>query len=45
MLFVGMNDSGTEDDFDYELSVETKIEPGQNLVVGFDGLSNSFVIE
>lgn len=45
LLFIGMNDSGTGDGFDYELSVETEIEPGQNLVVGFDGLSNSFVIE
>ncbi len=39
LLFIGMNDSGTEDGFDYELSVETEIEPGQNLVVGFDGLN------
>jgi len=44
-LFIGMNDSGTTDRFDHELSVEKEIAPGQNVVVGFDGLSNSFVIE
>jgi hypothetical protein len=43
-LFIGMNDSGSTDRFDYELSVEVDLKPGQNLVVGFDGLSNSFVI-
>ena len=45
VLFIGMNDSGTIDRFDYELSVKKEITPGQNVVVGFDGLSNSFVIE
>lgn len=45
LLFIGMNDSGDSESFDYELSVTTEIRPGQNLVVGFDGLSNSFVIE
>ena len=44
-LFVGMNDSGGEGRFDYELSVETRIEAGQNLVVGFDDQSNTFFIE
>jgi hypothetical protein len=44
-LFVGMNDSGSTDVFDYELSAEVDIKPGQNLVVDFDGLSNSFVIK
>jgi len=44
-LFIGMNDTGTTDRFDYELSVKKEIAPGQNVVVGFDGLSNSFVIE
>ena len=44
-LFIGMNDSGTSGTFDYELSVVTDIRPGQNLVIGFDGLGNTFVIE
>lgn len=41
-LFVGMNDSGSSDSFDYELSSTVEIVPGQNLVVDFDGLSNTF---
>lgn len=44
-LFVGMNDSGSTDHFDYELSQQVEIKPGQNLVIDFDGLSNSFVIK
>jgi hypothetical protein len=44
-LFVGMNDSGDEGRFDYELSVDTEIEAGQNLVIGFDDQTNSFFIE
>lgn len=41
-LFVGMNDSGGADGFDYTLSRQIELEPGQNLVIGFDGLSQSF---
>lgn len=44
-LFVGMNDSGTGDGFDYESNLDLTIEPGQNLVIGFDSQSNLFVIE
>ena len=44
-LFVGMNDSGSTDSFDYEHSAEVEIFSGQNLVVDFDGLSNTFVIK
>ncbi len=44
-LFVGMNDSGSDDGFDYERTADLSIEPGQNLVIGFDNLSNTFVIE
>ncbi len=44
-LFIGMNDSGDQGRFDYELSVETEIESGQNLVIGFDGSSNTFLVE
>jgi len=44
-LFVGMNDSGSSDSFDYELSATVEIVPGQNLVVDFDGLSNTFVFK
>jgi len=44
-LFVGMNDSGSTDGFDYERNAVVEIKSGQNLVVGFDDLSNSFVIK
>jgi hypothetical protein len=44
-LFVGMNDSGSTELFDYELGVAVDIRPGQNLVVGFDSLNKSFVIK
>jgi hypothetical protein len=44
-LFVGMSDSGSTDRFDYQHSAEIEIEPGQNLVVDFDGLSNAFAFK
>lgn len=44
-LFIGMNDSGGDAVFDYERNADLRIEPGQNLVIGFDNLSNTFVIE
>lgn len=44
-LFVGMNDSGGDSDFDYVLRRELVAEPGQNLVVTFDDLHKSFVIK
>jgi hypothetical protein len=44
-FFIGMNDSGDEGRFDYELSRVEEVRPGQNLVIGFDGLNNSFLIE
>ena len=44
-IFVGMNDSGANDRFDYELSRQLTIEPGQNVVIRFDDLHGTFVIE
>lgn len=44
-IFVGMNDSGASDRFDYELSRTMTIEPGQNIVIRFDDLHSTFVIE
>lgn len=44
-IFVGMNDSGTSNGFDYEANLNLTIIPGQNLVIGFDNQSNVFVIE
>jgi len=44
-LFIGMNDSGAQDSFDFELSQNLKIEPGQNVVLRFDDLHSKFVIE
>jgi len=42
-LFVGMNDSGTED-FDYSSSVSVNLEPGRNLVIQFDEEIQQFLI-
>ncbi len=44
-LFVGMNDSGSGEGFDYVERQEVTIAPGQNLVVTFDDSQQSFVIE
>jgi len=44
-IFIGMNDSGMADNFDYELRQTVTIDPGRNLVISFDGLTGSFVIE
>ncbi len=41
-FFVGMNDSGG-DEFDFKLSVNLKLSPGQNLVIDFDELQQAFV--
>lgn len=45
LIFVGMNDSGANDNFDYELSRQLTIKPGHNIVVRFDDLHGTFVIE
>lgn len=44
-IFIGMNDSGTSGRNDYELRQRAVIEAGQNLVITFDDLAGSFVIE
>ncbi len=44
-LFVGMNDSGSGDGFDYFEQRDVTLAPGQNLVVTFDGQQKTFVIE
>jgi len=44
-LFVGMNDSGGEQGFDFEKSKRTEISPGQNLVVRFDEQLHQFTIQ
>ena len=44
-LFVGMNDSGSGNGFDYVKRQDVTLAPGQNLVVTFDDLQKSFVIE
>jgi hypothetical protein len=44
-IFVGMNDSGTDAAYDFELRRRVVIRPGQNLVISFDDLSASFEIE
>jgi hypothetical protein len=36
-LTVRLRDSGRTDGFDYERSVETALEPGQNFVIEFRG--------
>lgn len=45
LIFVGMNDSGANDSFDYELSRNLMIRPGHNVVIRFDDLHGTFVIE
>ncbi|MGI9204352.1 MAG: hypothetical protein ACR2Q3_10105 [Woeseiaceae bacterium] len=44
-LFIGMNDSGRDAGFDYEHTADLRIGAGQNLVIGFNNLSKTFVIE
>jgi len=41
-LFIGMNESGGEDTFDYSLERVVDLEPGQHLVVGFDSSRQEF---
>ncbi len=43
-LFVGMNDSGDEDGFDFEESRRIDIAPGRNVVVRFDEQLHQFLI-
>jgi hypothetical protein len=45
LIFVGMNDTGANDSFDYELSRNLTIRPGSNVVIRFDDLHAKFVIE
>lgn len=44
-IFIGMNDSGSGDGYDYDRRQEIAIAPGQNLVVTFDDSRKMFVIE
>jgi len=44
-IFIGMNDSGSDQSYDYALRREVRIVPGQNLVITFDDLGRTFVIE
>jgi quinol-cytochrome oxidoreductase complex cytochrome b subunit/coenzyme F420-reducing hydrogenase delta subunit len=44
-LFIGMNDSGGSDGFDYSLDQEVNLEPGDHLVVEFDKTRNTFVFK
>ena len=41
---VGMNDSGGEQ-FDFELSVNQHLSPGQNLVIDFDDQQQAFIFK
>ena len=44
-LFVAMNDSGPDTGFNYVVQRKVTIEPGQNLVISFDDLRETFIIE
>ncbi len=44
-LAVGMNDSGSDDGFDYVERRDVTLAPGQHLVVTFNDLQKTFVIE
>ncbi len=43
-LFIGMNDSGGSDDFDYSTSEAIDLLPGRNLVIQFDEEARQFLI-
>ncbi len=43
-LFVGVNDSGDDAEFDYELSEVVDLVPGRNLIVQFDEQTQSILI-
>ena len=44
-MYVGMSDSGSGSTYDYELRQEMTLVPSQNLVISFDDLQKTFVIE
>lgn len=44
-IFIGMNDSGTSEGFDFEETIGMTLAPGQNLVVGFDDQNNMFILK
>jgi hypothetical protein len=44
-LYAGMNNSGTDTGFDFELRQDVTVLPGQNLVITFDDLHQTFLIE
>lgn len=44
-LYVGMNNSGTDTGFDFELRQDVTILSGQNMVITFDDLHQMFLIE
>ena len=44
-IFIGMSDSGNGAEFDYRASELLDVIPGQNLVVTFDSMTNSFSFE
>ena len=43
-LFVGINDSGGEVDFDYTKSATLNLAPGRNLMIRFDDQTQQFLI-
>ena len=44
-LFIGMSDSGDNDQFDYVLEEEVNLEPGDHLVVEFNETRKTFVFK
>ena len=42
---VGMNDTGGDDNFDFEQIETVTLKPGQNLVIHFDELQRTFTFE
>ena len=43
-LMVGMNDSGSSDNFDSSKSVSVDMKPGRNLVIQYDDEAEQFII-
>ncbi len=43
-IFVGMNDSGSDSEFNYDAAANIELVPGRNLVVSFDQQQQQLVI-
>jgi len=42
-FLIGLNDSGTDNKFDYELAADVELKPEQHVVVEFDSDARQFI--